>query len=49
MSVVNGTIQKTLRDTMPIDVSGLSTYPDFLAFGITIVLTSKHFTKLKNA
>lgn len=38
-SLLNGVIQKTLQNYMPINISGLSTYPDFLAFGITFVLT----------
>lgn len=42
-SLCNGTIQSTLRAHVPIDVSGLSQYPDFLAFGITLSLTSKSF------
>lgn len=32
-SLVNGTIQTHFRDAMPINLAGLSEYPDFLAFG----------------
>ncbi|XP_054164905.1 high affinity cationic amino acid transporter 1-like isoform X2 [Oppia nitens] len=38
-ALVNGTIQKHFREWMPMDVNGLSAYPDFLAFGITLLLT----------
>ncbi|KPM10467.1 Large neutral amino acid transporter-like protein 2 [Sarcoptes scabiei] len=38
-SLANGTIQNNLRYYMPINVSGLSAYPDFLAFFITFTLT----------
>ncbi|XP_027198539.1 cationic amino acid transporter 2-like [Dermatophagoides pteronyssinus] len=38
-SLVNGTVQTNLRYYMPIDVPGLSAYPDFLAFLITFLLT----------
>ncbi|KAH7642311.1 cationic amino acid transporter 2 [Dermatophagoides farinae] len=38
-SLVNGTVQANLRYYMPIDVPGLSAYPDFLAFLITFSLT----------
>lgn len=40
-SLVDGAIQSNLRNWMPIDVSGLSSYPDFLAFIITFSLTSE--------
>lgn len=40
-SLANGTIKNHLRYYMPINVSGLSSYPDFLAFLITFLLTSK--------
>ncbi|CAG2162833.1 unnamed protein product [Oppiella nova] len=39
-ALVNGTIQAHFREWMPIDVTGLSAYPDFLAFGITLLLTA---------
>mgnify|MGYP006875366996 CR=1 FL=1 len=42
-SLVNGTVQANLRYYMPIDVPGLSAYPDFLAFLITFSLTSNFF------
>ncbi|CAG2116716.1 unnamed protein product, partial [Medioppia subpectinata] len=41
-SLVNGTIQHHFREWMPMDVTGLSAYPDFLAFGITLLL-KHHF------
>lgn len=38
-SLVNGTIQDHFREWMPMDITGFSKYPDFLAFGITLLLT----------
>ncbi|XP_035232940.1 high affinity cationic amino acid transporter 1-like [Stegodyphus dumicola] len=38
-SLINGTIARHLNHTLPIHVSYLSSYPDFLAFGITLLLT----------
>ncbi|KAI2796808.1 High affinity cationic amino acid transporter 1 [Blomia tropicalis] len=38
-SLVDGSIQSFMRQHMPMDVPGLSSYPDFLALGITITLT----------
>lgn len=40
-SLINGTVQTHLRHYLPIDVPGLSSYPDFMAFCITFALTSK--------
>lgn len=44
-SLVNGTIQSHFRQWMPMNVTGLSSYPDFLAFGITLLLTGSSFSK----
>ncbi|KAG8178777.1 hypothetical protein JTE90_022408 [Oedothorax gibbosus] len=38
-SLFNETIARHLNHTLPIHVNSLSSYPDFLAFGITILLT----------
>ncbi|XP_060564997.1 cationic amino acid transporter 2-like isoform X2 [Ruditapes philippinarum] len=38
-SLVNNTIQTYFRDNVPMDISGLSPYPDFFAFGITLFLS----------
>ncbi|XP_046993692.1 high affinity cationic amino acid transporter 1-like isoform X1 [Schistocerca americana] len=38
-SLVNNAISNASRQAMPIDVDFLSDYPDFLAFGITFLLT----------
>lgn len=38
-SMFNQTIAKHLNHTLPIHVNSLSSYPDFLAFGITLLLT----------
>lgn len=38
-SLVNGTIQTHFRQWMPMNITGLSPYPDFLAFSITLLLT----------
>ncbi|VDI28123.1 solute carrier family 7 (cationic amino acid transporter), member 1, partial [Mytilus galloprovincialis] len=38
-SLINKTIQHFFQDNMPMDVGGLSPYPDFFAFGITLLLT----------
>ncbi|XP_035208400.1 cationic amino acid transporter 3-like [Stegodyphus dumicola] len=37
-SLFNGTMQKHLEQIMPIHIQHVSDYPDFLAFGITILL-----------
>ncbi|XP_046390776.1 high affinity cationic amino acid transporter 1 [Ischnura elegans] len=39
-SLVNHTMENTLREVMPIDVSFLSPYPDFLSVGIILLLTA---------
>ncbi|XP_046993694.1 high affinity cationic amino acid transporter 1-like isoform X2 [Schistocerca americana] len=39
-SLVNNAISNASRQAMPIDVDFLSDYPDFLAFGITFLLTT---------
>ncbi|XP_042909296.1 cationic amino acid transporter 3 isoform X2 [Parasteatoda tepidariorum] len=39
-SLFNGTIEKHLRAAMPIDIQHVSAYPDFLAFGITLLLAT---------
>ncbi|XP_063410762.1 cationic amino acid transporter 2-like [Mytilus trossulus] len=38
-SLINKTIQHFFEDNMPMNVGGLSPYPDFFAFGITLLLT----------
>ncbi|KAK3102848.1 hypothetical protein FSP39_014398 [Pinctada imbricata] len=38
-SLINKTIQNFFLDTMPMNVPGLSPYPDFFALGITLMLT----------
>ncbi|XP_042911215.1 high affinity cationic amino acid transporter 1 isoform X2 [Parasteatoda tepidariorum] len=38
-TIFNGTIARHLNETMPMHLSGLSSFPDFLAFGITLLLT----------
>ncbi|XP_076333201.1 cationic amino acid transporter 3-like [Tachypleus tridentatus] len=35
----NYTIQRGLREVLPINLTGISKYPDFLALGITLLLT----------
>lgn len=39
-SLFNGTMQKHLQEVMPIDIPNVSEYPDFLAFGITLLLAT---------
>lgn len=41
-SLFNGTIQKHFEEWVPINVSGLSSYPDVISFGLTIALTSNN-------
>lgn len=38
-SLVDNKIQKTFRHYMPMNIDGLSPYPDFFAFAITILIT----------
>jgi len=38
-SLLNDTIKHHLHHWMPIDVSWISDYPDFFAFGLTLLLT----------
>ncbi|GBM60617.1 High affinity cationic amino acid transporter 1 [Araneus ventricosus] len=38
-SIINETIARHLNETLPIHFPSLSSYPDFLAFGITLLLT----------
>ncbi|XP_045162290.2 high affinity cationic amino acid transporter 1-like isoform X2 [Mercenaria mercenaria] len=38
-SLVNNTIQTYFRDNVPMNVTGLSPYPDFFALGITLFLS----------
>ncbi|RWS17644.1 cationic amino acid transporter 2-like protein [Dinothrombium tinctorium] len=38
-SIIGGTIQKHLQQWMPMSIHGFAEYPDFLAFGITLLLT----------
>lgn len=38
-SLVDNSIQKFFRDHMPMNIEGLSKYPDFFAFAITILIT----------
>lgn len=40
-SLAHGQIKAFWREHLPIDIDGLSAFPDFLAFFITIVLTCK--------
>lgn len=40
-SLFNNTMARHLNESTPIHVPSLSTYPDFLAFGITMLLTGK--------
>ena len=49
-SLVENKIQGYFKENLPINVSGLSTYPDFFAFGITalITCTQKSFVLEKN-
>lgn len=35
---INKTIERTLTEAMPISVSFLSSYPDFFAFGLVMLL-----------
>lgn len=44
-SLFNGTMQRHLQEVMPIDIPNVSEYPDFLAFGITLLLAGAHFHK----
>ncbi|XP_050412616.1 cationic amino acid transporter 2 isoform X2 [Patella vulgata] len=39
-SLVDNKIQNFFKDNMPMDLTGLSTYPDFFSFGITLLLTA---------
>lgn len=41
--LANNKISDALTDAMPISVSFLSKYPDFLAFGLTLTLARKFF------
>ena len=38
-AVSNNRIRRTLESVMPIHLIGLSSYPDFLAFALTLILT----------
>lgn len=38
-SLIHKSIQTFFRDNMPMSIGGLSPYPDFFAFGITLLLT----------
>jgi hypothetical protein len=38
-SLFDNEISKSLKATIPINVGGLSEYPDFLAFGFAIIVT----------
>lgn len=38
-SLVDKKIQHFFHDYMPINIPGLSTYPDFFAFSITLLIT----------
>lgn len=38
-SLIDNKIQNAFKDNMPMDITGLSSYPDFFAFGITLLLT----------
>ena len=38
-SLVNNTMQKAFRTALPINIDYISPYPDFFAFGITLLLT----------
>jgi hypothetical protein len=41
-SLCNNTVAKAVTDIMPISVSFLGTYPDFLAFVLVLLITSKY-------
>ncbi|KAK7476108.1 hypothetical protein BaRGS_00032662 [Batillaria attramentaria] len=38
-SLIDNRIQNTFKENMPMHITGLSGYPDFFAFGITLLLT----------
>jgi hypothetical protein len=38
-SLLNNTIRNHLHEWMPIKIGWISDYPDFFAFGITLLLT----------
>ncbi|ESP01106.1 hypothetical protein LOTGIDRAFT_207718, partial [Lottia gigantea] len=38
-SLINNDIQNFFNSTMPMNLTGLSSYPDFFSFGITLLLT----------
>ena len=40
-SLTDGAIKNAFRESMPINVSNLAPYPDWLAFGITLLMTGK--------
>lgn len=42
-SLFNGTMEKYMKEHMPMNIKHVSEYPDFLAFGITIFLASMYF------
>ena len=39
-SLINNKIQKVLLGSMPMDLEGLATYPDFLAFVLVLLITA---------
>lgn len=39
--MIDDKIRLALRSAMPINLPGLSGYPDFLAFGLALLITSK--------
>lgn len=42
-SLVDNKIQHFFHEHLPMNINGLSKYPDFLAFSITLLITCKHF------
>lgn len=40
-ALADGKISTYLKDTMPMNVSGLSEFPDFLALGATLLFACK--------
>lgn len=41
-SVVNNKVQIALKNAMPMHVTSLASYPDFLAFGLAIAITRNY-------
>ena len=45
-SLIDKRIAKFFNSTMPMNVEALSDYPDFFAFGITVLVTGKLFMSI---